>query len=229
MTLDRRTVLAGTAATLLLPTILLSTAARADAKRQSLVDQSLGSARKVLSGKDFPDALKLMPKARGVLIIPELVQGGFILGAAGGRGAMVSRSGPGNWSYPAFYGMGSGSVGLQVGGKVSEIVFIILTDKGLQAMLDHKFKVGAEAGVTMVAVGAGIEGATTAAVGTDIVAFANSNGLFVGASLEGSFIDAENDWNALYYGAGATGRAIVVDRRFTNPGAEPIRQFFAKW
>ena len=189
--LDRRSVLAGTAALFVAP------AAHADAKRQSLVDQSLNSARKVLSGKDYPDALKLMPKARGVLIVPELVQGGFILGAAGGRGVMMSRTAPGNWSYPAFYGMGSGSIGLQVGGKVSEIVFIILTDKGLQAILDHKFKFGAEAGVTMVAVGAGIEGASTAALGTDIVAFASSNGLFAGASLEGSYIDADNDWNAL--------------------------------
>jgi lipid-binding SYLF domain-containing protein len=222
--LDRRSLLAGTAAALLLPTV-----ARADAKRQSLVDQSLRSASKVLSGKDYPDTLKLMPKARGVLIVPELVQGGFIIGAAGGRGVLLSRGNPGNWSYPAFYGMGSGSVGLQVGGKVSEIVFIILTEKGLTAILDHKFKFGAEAGVTMVAVGAGIEGASTAALGTDIVAFASSNGLFAGASLEGSYIDADNDWNALYYGPGATGKAIVVDRRYTNPGAEPLRQFLAKW
>jgi lipid-binding SYLF domain-containing protein len=224
MTLDRRSVLAGTAAALFLPAV-----ARADAKRQSLVDQSLNSARKVLSGKDYPDTLKLMPKARGVLIIPELVQGGFIIGAAGGRGVLLSRGTPGNWSYPAFYGMGSGSVGLQVGGKVSEIVFIILTEKGLQAILEHKFKFGAEAGVTMVAVGAGIEGGSTAALGTDIVAFASSNGLFAGASLEGSYIDADNDWNALYYGPGATGHAIVVDKRYSNPGAEPLRQFLAKW
>jgi lipid-binding SYLF domain-containing protein len=226
--LDRRTVLAGTAAALLLPTVAPSVA-WADAKRQSLVDQSLSTARKVLSGKDYPDTLKLMPKARAVLIIPELVQGGFIIGAAGGRGVLLTRTAPGNWSYPAFYGMGSGSVGLQVGGKVSEIVFIILTDKGLQAILEHKFKFGAEAGVTMVAVGAGIEGASTAALGTDIVAFASSNGLFAGASLEGSYIDADNDWNALYYGAGANGRAIVADKRFSNPGADPLRQFLAKW
>jgi len=224
MTLARRSVLAGTAAAFLLPP-----AARADAKRQSLVDQSLGTARKVLTGPDFPDALKLMPKARGVLIMPELVQGGFIIGAAGGRGVLVSRTGPGNWSYPAFYGMGSGSIGLQVGAKVSEITFIVLTEKGLQALLDHKFKVGAEAGVTMVAVGAGFEGATTGAAGADILAFANSNGLFAGASLEGSYIDADDDWNALYYGAGANGRAILLDRRYSNPGAEPIRQFFARW
>jgi len=226
--LDRRTVLAGTAAALVLPTVAPSVA-WADAKRQSLVDQSLSTARKVLSGKDYPDTLKLMPKARAVLIIPELVQGGFIIGAAGGRGVLLTRTAPGDWSYPAFYGMGSGSVGLQVGGKVSEIVFIILTDKGLQALLDHKFKVGAEAGVTMVVVGAGFEGATTSAGGADIVSFANSNGLFAGVSLEGSYLDADNDWNALYYGGGATGRAIVVDRRFSNPGAEPIRQFFARW
>lgn len=222
--LDRRSLVAGTAAALFLPTM-----ARADAKRQSLVDQSLDTARKVLSGKDFPDALKLMPKAKGVLIVPELVQGGFIIGAAGGRGVLMSRTGPSNWSYPAFYGMGSGSVGFQVGGKVSEIIFIILTEKGLSAILDHKFKFGAEAGVTMVAVGAGIEGASTSALGTDIVAYANSNGLFAGVSLEGSYLDADNDWNALYYGQGATGKAIVVDRRFTNPGAEPIRQFLARW
>jgi lipid-binding SYLF domain-containing protein len=228
MKLDRRTVLAGTAAAVAAP-FVTATPSRADAKRQSLVDQCLTTAQKVLNGKDFPDALKSMANARGVLIIPELVQGGFIIGAAGGRGTLLARSQPRDWSYPAFYGIGSGSIGFQAGGKVSEIVFIILTDKGLNAILDKKFKVGAQAGVTMVAVGAGVEGATTAAVGADIVAFSNSNGLYAGASLEGSYIDADNDWNALYYGPGATGRSIVVDRRYTNPGAEPLRQFLAKW
>lgn len=228
MTLDRRTVLAGTAAALAAP-FLPAAPALADAKRQSLVDQCLSSGRKVLSGKDYPDALKLMGNAKAVLIIPELVQGGFIVGAAGGRGVLMARNSPNNWSYPSFYAMGSGSLGLQIGAKVSEIVFIIRTEKGFEAILNNKFKMGAEAGVTMVAVGAGFEGATTSAMGSDIVAFSNSAGLFAGASLEGSYLDADNDWNALYYGTGATTRAIVVDRKFTNPGAEPLRQFLAKW
>jgi lipid-binding SYLF domain-containing protein len=228
MTLDRRTVLAGTVAALAAP-FLPAAPAWADAKRQSLVDQSLSSARKVLSGKDYPDALKVMNGAKGVLIIPELVQGGFIIGAAGGRGVLMGRSSPSNWSYPSFYAMGSGSLGLQVGAKVSEIVFILRTEKGLEAIINNKFKMGAEAGVTMVAVGAGFEGATTTAMGSDIVAFSNSAGLFAGASLEGSYLDADNDWNSLYYGQGATTRAIVVERKFTNPGAEPLRQFLAKW
>ena len=184
----------------------------------------------MLSGKDFPDALKLMPKARGVLIIPELVQGGFIIGAAGGRGVMMSpHRARATGAIPPSTAWARAASACRSAARSREIVFIILTEKGLQAMLDHKFKFGAEAGVTMVAVGAGFEGATTAAGGADIVAFANSNGLFAGASLEGSYIDADNDWNALYYGAGATGRAIVLDRRYTNPGAEPMRQFFASW
>jgi lipid-binding SYLF domain-containing protein len=228
MKLDRRSVLAGTAAAFAAP-VLAATPSRADAKRQSLVDQCLESSRRVLSGKDYPDVLKLMPKARAVLIIPELVQGGFIIGAAGGRGTLLTKSGPGNWSYPGFYGMGSGSLGLQIGGKVSEIVFIVLTEKGLSALLSSKFKFGAEAGVTMVAVGAGIEGATTMAGGADIAAFSNSTGLFAGASIEGSYLDADNDWNTIYYGPGATTQSIVMDRRFTNPGAEPLRKFLAKW
>ena len=228
MKLDRRTVLSGTAAAFAAP-FLASQPARADAKRQSLVDSCLATARKILGGPDFPDAASQMVNARGVLIIPELVQGGFIFGAAGGRGVLLGRNSPNNWSYPAFYLMGSGSVGLQVGGKVSEIVFIIRTEKGLQAIIDHKFKFGAEAGVTMVAVGIGLEGATTGAGGADIVAFANSQGLFAGASLEGSYVDADNDWNALYYGGGATAKGVVLDRRYTNPGAEPLRQYLSKW
>ena len=201
MKLDRRTVLSGTAAAFAAP-LLATLPARADAKRQSLVDSCLESARKVLGGKDFPDAAKQMPTAKGVLIMPELVQGGFFLGAAGGRGALMARNGAREWSPPAFYGMGSGSLGLQIGAKVSEIVFIIRTEKGLNAILDHKFKFGAEAGVTMVVVGIGLEGASTTAGGADIVAFGNSAGLFAGVSLEGSYLDADSDWNALYYGPG---------------------------
>ena len=228
MKLDRRTVLSGTAALLALPT-LAARSARADAKRQSLVDSCLETARKVLGGKDFPDAAKMMPNAQGVLIFPELVQGGFIIGAAGGRGTLLARNGPKDWSPPAFYDIGSGSLGLQIGAKVSQIVFIIRTEKGLNAILDQKFKFGAQAGVTLVAVGIGLEGASTAAVGADIVAFANSNGLFAGVSLEGSYLDPDNDWNALYYGPGATTKAVVLERRFSNPGAEPIRQYLAQW
>ena len=77
--------------------------------------------------------------------------------------------------------------------------------------------------------GIGTEGASTTAAGADIVALSNSVGLFAGASIDGSYLDADNDWNALYYGPGATTKAIMLDRHFTKLGAEPIRQYLAKW
>src|SRR5258708_36912819 len=228
MKLPRRTVLSGTAAALAAP-ILTAVPARAHAKRQSLVDTCLETARKVLGGKDFPDAAKLMTNARGVLIIPELVQGGFILGAAGGRGVLMVRARPKDWSPPAFYGMGSGSLGLQIGAKVSEIVFIIRTEKGLNAILDHKFKFGAEAAVTLVSVGIGLEGPPTTAPAPELAPISDSPAPFPGASTAGSSLAPDNDWNALYYVPGATTKAIVLERRFTQPGAGPIRQYLAKW
>jgi lipid-binding SYLF domain-containing protein len=228
MKLDRRTVLTGTAAAFAAP-LLSALPALADVKRQALVDSCLETARKVIGGKDFPDAARNMADARGVLIMPELVQGGFIIGASGGRGALMARAAAKDWSPPAFYAMGSGSLGLQIGAKVSEVVFIIRTEKGLHALIDNRFKFGAEGGVTLAAVGIGVEGGSTTAGGADIVAFASSAGLFAGISLEGSYLDPDNDWNALYYGSGATTKAIVLDRRFTNPGTGPIQQYLAQW
>src|SRR5258708_35384641 len=136
MKLDRRTVLSGTAAAFAAP-LLASLPARADARRQSMVDSCLESARKVLGGPDFPDAAKVMTNARGVLIIPELVQGGFFVGAAGGRGTLMARTRPHNWSPPAFYGFGPRSLGPPIGAQVSGIAFILRTEKSLNAITHH--------------------------------------------------------------------------------------------
>ena len=201
----------------------------ADARRQALVDDCLVAVKKVIESNDFPDAPANLRRARGLLIVPNLVQGGFIIGAAGGRGVLLTRNDASNWSYPAFYSMGSGSIGLQIGAKVAEVLFIIRTEKGLQAILDSRYKFGLEGGLTVATIGGGAAGATTAAAGADIVAFSKATGLFAGASLEGSYIDPDNDWNQLYYGTGAFTRGIVIDRRFTNRGAEPLRQYLAKY
>jgi lipid-binding SYLF domain-containing protein len=219
-----RLLAAGSAALALAPL-----AARADARRQALVDDCLAAVKKVIESNDFPDAPSLLRKARGVLIVPNLVQGGFIIGAAGGRGVLLSRNDAGAWSYPAFYGMGSGSIGLQIGAKVAEVIFIIRSDKGLQAIMDSRYKFGLEGGLTVATIGGGAAGAMTAAAGADIVAFSKATGLFAGAALEGSYLDPDNDWNQLYYGQGAFTRAIVVDRRYTNRGAEPLREYLAKY
>ncbi|HJQ57192.1 MAG TPA: lipid-binding SYLF domain-containing protein [Vineibacter sp.] len=225
-TLSRRSLVATAAA--FVP-FAAANPALADAKRQALVNDALDAARRVIDNTDFPDAPSLLKRSRGLLILPSFAQAAFVIGGAGGRGVLMARKGPGDWSYPAFYTMGSGSIGLQIGGRVQEIVLIVLTEKGMNSLLDSKFKFGAEAGVTLVTLGGGVGGATTAAIGADIVAYSKASGLFVGGALEGSYLEPDNDWNALYYGQGAQGRTIVMDRRFTNPGANSLRQYLARF
>ena len=175
MKLDRRTVLSGTAAAFAAP---LFTALPGPRRRKAPVAgrflpgiRAQGPGRQGLSRRRQAD-----DHGQGRADHSRAGPGRLLLGAAGGRGALMARNGAKEWSPPAFYGMGSGSLGLQIGAKVSEIVFIIRTEKGLNAILDHKFKFGAEAGVTLVAVGIGLEGASTSAGGADIVAFGNSAG-----------------------------------------------------
>lgn len=204
--------------------------AMADAERQALVNDATKSAQTLIEGPDFPDVKRLMQKAKAVLIMPNLVQAGFFVGGSGGRGVMLARQKDGkSWSYPAFYFMGAGSLGLQIGGKVSEMMFIVLTDKGLNALLENRFKFGAEAGLTVVTIGGGVGGDSTTALGADIVAYAKSVGLFAGGALEGSYVAPDTDWDKLYYGGAPTTRSILFEGRYSNPGADRLRSLLTKY
>src|SRR5579885_3198510 len=113
-----------------------------------------------------PAARDALRRSHGVMIIPALVKGGFIFGAQGGTGVLLSRDPKtGSWSYPAFYAMGAGSFGLQIGLEVSKIMLIIMNDKAMNAMMAAEFKLGAEAGIAVATLGGGAEASTTAAGG----------------------------------------------------------------
>src|ERR1700761_7082711 len=123
------------------------------------------SARSVLAHADatvsdlrhdsvFGDARANLRHARAVLIIPGLVKGGFIFGGEGGDGVLLARTRHG-WSSPAFYSMASASFGLQIGLEQAQLVMIVMTDRALRAVERSKFKFGANAGLTVVTLGAG--------------------------------------------------------------------------
>src|ERR1700712_741899 len=136
----------------------LAPAARAQTSQQVTVD----GARKVLADlkqdKAFGNAAQLMRQAKAILIVPKLIKGGFFVGGEGGEGVlMVHRNG--GWSAPGFYVIGAASFGLQVGLEQSEMIMLIMTQKGLDGVLKDNFKIGAQAGVTVVTLGSGVEGA----------------------------------------------------------------------
>ena len=154
----------------------------------------------------------LLLQTRGVLVIPAYYKAGFILGGIFGDGVLLKRQPDGAFGDPAFYRMTSASVGLQVGMQSSEVIFMILTEKGMKAILEDEFKVGANVGISLGAVGAGAEGATTTNLGNDIVAYSVNAGLFAGGSFVGSVIKPRNDWNAAVYGVGQDLARYIIER-----------------
>jgi lipid-binding SYLF domain-containing protein len=158
-------------------------------------DPAFGTARTMLQG------------AEAVYIVPKLVKGGFIFGAEGGDGVLLKRTGKG-WGTPRFYGMGSASFGLQAGLQQAELVFIINSRRALAGIEKGEVKLGAGAGLTVVTLSSGAEGATTTH-GGDIVVWTSGTGAYAGLTFNGTVIKQDKEMNEVP----ATGPAAQALRR----------------
>ena len=201
----------------------------AQSEQQTLVDRATLSVQEMLSGANTGDRVWAMQRARAVMVCPRVFRASFIIGGAGGDCVLAARDGNGSWSSPAFFQLSTASFGLQAGIQDSEILITILTEKGLNAVMDSRFKLGGDASVAFAQMGAGVEGATTAALRADILAFSQSSGLYAGISLNGSLLAAKSEWDRAYYGQDIGAREIVVDMKVSNPGADPLRAILAKY
>ena len=141
---------------------------------------------------------------------------------------MLARTGNGTWSYPAFYTISSASFGLQIGIQDSQVIIMIMTDRGVNAVLDSQVKLGADASLAIATIGGGVQGSTTAAVGADIIAFAQARGLYGGISLAGSVMSSKTGANQSYYGQPYAARQIVISMQGSNPGADPLREVLTR-
>lgn len=201
--------------------------ARADAAsaqdQQALVDRATLAVNDVFGDSAGRTAREMLPNARAVMVCPRLFKVSFLLGGEGGGCVLLARGGQGTWSAPAFYTMLGGNFGLQAGIQDAEVVLLVRTNNGLRAVLDSQFKIGANASVAVVTLGAGVEGSTTAALNADIVAFARTRGLFAGISLNGSVMSFDSGGNEVYYGQPVGAIDIVRAMRVNNPGADPLR------
>lgn len=198
--------------------------ARAQAEEQNLVDRATLSLREVFDLGDMTnDAKSLLRDARAVMVCPRIFRAGFVIGGSGGDCVLVARDGGGSWSSPAFFTMGGGSIGFQVGVQDAQVVMLIMNERALNAVLDSQFKFGADAGVALGTLGRGISGATTAAVGADIVTIARARGLFAGISLDGSLLSVRSESMRAYFGRDVSPRQVVVGMEAHNPGSDPLR------
>jgi lipid-binding SYLF domain-containing protein len=193
-------------------------------EEQALVDRATLSVQEILGGgNDKLNAQSMLRRARAAMICPRIFRAGFFFGGEGGGCILVGRDAAGSWSSPAFYTLGSGSFGLQAGIQDLQILMLIMNQRALDAVLDSQLKLGADASLAVATLGGSVEGATTAAVGADIVAFARARGLYAGLTLEGSLLSSRSEWNRSYYSQEVGPRDIVVAMRAHNPGADPLR------
>jgi len=159
-----------------------------------------------------------LSRARGVLIAPQIVRAGFIVGGSGGRAVLVARDGR-TWVGPAFYDLATASVGFQAGVDVSEAVIVVMTDKGLNSLLSTSFKIGGDASVAAGPVGAGAQSTVTA----DLIAFTRAKGLYGGVNLDGTVVSANAAWNDAFYGrTSVTSTDILIRKTVTHPDAVPL-------
>lgn len=159
--------------------------------------------------------------AKAVLISPQIVQAGFIVGGAGGPALVIARNRSGTgWNGPAFYRIAAGSIGLQAGAQSSEMVALIMSDKALDSLLSTSFKLGGDVSIAAGPVGAG----TGAPVTADMVVYTRSKGLYGGVNLDGTVISVDERRNQAYYGQATTPVDILVTRSVSNPYGASLAQ-----
>jgi len=169
------------------------------------------------------DFRALFPKAQGVVILPGLLKGGFIVAAEGGNGVLLAKNAAGQWGNPAYYFLAAGSVGFQIGAQATDVVLLLFSQKAVASIIAHQGKLGADLGLTFGTIGAGVEASTTTNIGADIMAFSQGMGAFAGGSLEAAALIKRNDLNEAFYGRPITPEEIVLQGQAQNGAADGLR------
>src|ERR1700686_1559080 len=171
---------------------------------------------------NVPDNIpqELLEKAECVIVIPSVKKLAFGVGASYGRGAMVCRTGEhfrGPWGAPAMYALEGGSVGFQIGGEATDLILLVMNDRGMDSILSSKVKLGADASVAGGPKGRDASADTDAWMRAEILSYSRSRGLFAGVSLEGTTLRPDDDANEQVYGHAMKAKDIVRGEHVAVP------------
>ena len=167
---------------------------------------------------NIPQAL--LDKAECVVVVPSVMKVAMGVGGSYGRGAMVCRSGQkfdGPWGAPAMYALESGSFGLQLGGEATDLVLLVMNDRGVNALLSTKVTLGGTMSAAAGPKGREMTASTDASMRAEILSYSRSRGLFAGVSLEGVSLRPDDDASAEVYGRKITARQIVTGKGIAVP------------
>src|ERR1700684_1485285 len=165
---------------------------------------------------------KVLEKTDCVIIFPSVLKAAFVVGGSYGRGAMVCRTGRdfrGPWGAPAMFALEGGSVGFQIGGQATDLVLLIMNERGASSILSSKVKLGGDASVAAGPVGRDATADTDAYMRAEILSYSRTRGLVAGISLEGSTLRPDDDATAGVKGRHITAREIVLGDRARTPAS----------
>ena len=194
-------------------------------KEQKRLEESGVVMQEVLN---IPDNIPqdLLDKAECVIVFPSVKKLAFGIGAEYGRGAMVCRTGPkfrGRWGSPAMYALEGGSVGFQIGGEATDLILLVMNDRGMESILSSKVKLGGDASVAAGPLGRDASADTDAWMRAEILSYSRSRGLFAGISLAGTTLRPDDEASALVYGHPIKAKEIV---RGENTGVPATGRHF---
>jgi len=163
----------------------------------------------------IPD--KLFDEARAVVVVPDAMKVGLVIGGRRGRGLLSVKTADGTWSNPAFVTLTGGSIGFQAGVQSSDIVLVFRSDRGLESIVNGKFTLGADAGVAAGPVGRNASAATDGEMKAEIWSWSRARGLFAGVALDGAVLAIDDAADEAVYGRDTTPRMIFEGRAPQRP------------
>jgi lipid-binding SYLF domain-containing protein len=153
----------------------------------------------IMNVKDKAIPKELLDTAEAIAVFPGVIKAAFLIGGRGGQG-VISRRTKGGWSAPAFFNLGGGSFGPQIGAQSTDYILLIMNQEGLNGLLKDKFELGGEASIAAGPVGREAAASTNPRLDAGILSYSRSKGAFVGAALKGAVISPDNDLNEAVYG-----------------------------
>jgi lipid-binding SYLF domain-containing protein len=201
---------------------LVGTLAWAGSAREDSVDRlerSVNVIHAVMSTPDKGIPEEVLSGAKCILVVPDLIKGGFVFGGKHGRGVATCRTAEG-WSAPAFVSVGGGSWGLQIGIEDIDLVMLVMNDRGLQHLLSSKFELTGEGSVAAGPVGRHASAGTDWKMNTELLTYSRSKGVFAGLTLEGAVVEQDNDSTHAIYGKHMSFRNILSGKATTPRSAD---------
>jgi SH3 domain-containing YSC84-like protein 1 len=218
-------VLVAIAALTAVSNAVLCASAWAGANQDKLVVRAESTLKNFLNDPDMTWLQRNIANAKGIVIAPEVTRAGFIVGGSGGRAVLLARApDTSQWVGPSFYTLATASVGFQAGVDVSEVVMLVMSEKGLNSLMSTSFKLGGDASVAAGPVGAGAKSDVTA----DFISFSRAKGVYAGLNLDGTVVKTSNEWDKAYYKKTVTPPDIIMRHSVSNAQAQPLRQALEK-